>query len=218
MESSATTQEIWNTLNRIAAMHEESEKKRKQFEEEFSATRQKNEEELKALRKEAEERSKAIDKKIAAVSEQIGGIGNKFGHYTEALILPSMDRMLHERFGVQLEHISTRVRRRLGDRMIELDDFGYRNGDVNAAYVVEVKDIVKERHVEQMLRILADFPDFFPEHADKHLYGIIAGIGASDDVKRMIASAGLYYADITDNIFTLVSPPEFAGKDFRKAA
>ncbi len=207
-----TLDDIRSILRDIAIAQREADVRSQQHEEVIKALREENEQRRIA----ADERDKLLDKKIAAVSEQIGGIGNKFGHYTEALILPSMDRMLHERFGGQLEHISTRVRRRLGERMIELDDFGYRNGDINAAYVVEVKDIVKERHVEQMLRILADFPDFFPEHAEKHLYGIIAGIGASDDVQRMIAGAGLYYADITDNIFTLVSPHDFVGKDFRR--
>jgi Protein of unknown function (DUF3782) len=209
-----TFEDIRAILRDIAEMQRQSDLKRQKNDEEIIVLRK----EANERSKEADERSKALDKKIAEVSAQIGGIGNKFGHYTEALILPSMDRVLHERFGVDLEHISTRVRARSGERMIELDAFGYLNGEVNSAYVVEVKDIVKERHVEQMLRILADFPDFFPQHASKHLYGIIAGIGASDDVQRMMSSAGLYYADITDNVFSLASPPDFIGKDFRRVA
>jgi hypothetical protein len=159
---------------------------------------------------------KATDRQLQELGKQIGGLGNKFGYFTEALILPSMERVLHERFGVELEDVSTRHKRQRDGRMIELDAFGYTNGTTNTAYIVEVKDIVRERHVEQALRILAEFADFFPEHRDKHLYGIIAGVEAATDVQRMIASAGLYYADINDNIFRLASPEGFVGKDFRR--
>jgi Protein of unknown function (DUF3782) len=203
------------TDEEIAAFRKEADERKKEADERKKEADERKKE-ADERKKEADERSKALDKQIAEISVQIGGIGNKFGHYTEALILPSMDRVLHERFGVELERIATRERRRNGDRMMELDCFGYKNGIINTAYVVEVKDIVKERHVEQMLKILADFPDFFTEHADKHLYGIIAAIEAPSDVQRMMANAGLYYADITNNIFELVSPPDFVGKDFRR--
>jgi hypothetical protein len=156
------------------------------------------------------------DRFVQELGKQIGGLGNKFGYFTEALILPSMERVLHERFGVDLEDVSTRHKRQRGGRLIELDAFGYTNGSTNTAYIVEVKDIVRERHVEQALRIMEEFPDFFPEHREKHLYGIIAGIEAASDVQHMIAGAGLYYADINDNIFRLASPEGFVGKDFRR--
>lgn len=52
---------------------------------------------------------------------------------------------------------------------LEIDVLAYANGDINAAYVVEVKSHLREEHIEQLLNILRRFAFWFSEHRSKAL-------------------------------------------------
>jgi hypothetical protein len=158
----------------------------------------------------------AFRQQMAELGKQIGGLGNRFGSFTESLILPSMARILYDEFGV--DHVSIRTKAKRNGSSLELDAFGYTNGTKNIAYVVEVKASIRKRDLEQILDILQKFPYYFPDHADKHLYGIIAGLDAPDDVRQMLAQEGIFYADITDDVFRLDTPKEFVPRDFSRIA
>jgi hypothetical protein len=54
------------------------------------------------------ETDRQLSKQIKELSKQIGGLGNKFGSFTEGMALPSMEKLLRQRFG--METIATRVK------------------------------------------------------------------------------------------------------------
>jgi len=126
---------------------------------------------------------KEMSRSVKELGQQIGGLGNKFGSFTEGLALPSMQKILRQRFGV--DTISPSVRLRREGQHLEIDVLAYANGDINAAYVVEVKSHLRETDMEQLLKILERFPAWFPEHRDKALYGIgLLGLGGLSTRKR----------------------------------
>ena len=93
--------------------------------------------ELFTSRKEMRQESKEFtasqqenDRMIKELGKQIGGLGNKFGGFTEGMALPSMTRILQERFGVEV--ISPRVQVRHGSDIMELDVLAYANDTINA--------------------------------------------------------------------------------------
>ncbi|MFM7613552.1 MAG: hypothetical protein ACKO4R_04835, partial [Synechococcales cyanobacterium] len=43
------------------------------------------------------------------LGKQIGGLGAKFGSFTEGLALPSMETILHQQFGMEIISPSVRV-------------------------------------------------------------------------------------------------------------
>ena len=49
-------------------------------------------------------------KQIKETSKQLGGLGNKFGRFTEGMAFPSMEKVLRERF--QMDVFATRVKAR----------------------------------------------------------------------------------------------------------
>ena len=163
---------------------------------------------------ESERKDEAFRLQMAELGKQIGGLGNRFGSFTESLILPSMARILYDEFGV--DHVSIRTKAKREGGSLELDAFGYTNGTKNIAYVVEVKASIRKRDLDQILDILQKFPYYFPDHAKKHLFGIIAGLDAPDDVRQMLAQEGIFYADITDDVFRLDTPKEFVPRDFSR--
>ena len=144
----------------------------------------------------------------------IGDLGNKFGSFAEGMALPSMQKILEESFG--LSNFSSRNRIKKGGEIIEVDALAYANGNTNTAVVVEVKSHLKGKDVEQVLKIMERFFEFFPEHKGKKVYGIVAYIDASEEGKNRALKSGLYLASIHDEIFELKVPATFIPKDFSK--
>lgn len=159
-----------------------------------------------------DQRFKATDRQLKELSKQIGGLGNKFGGFTEGMAFPSLQRILRERF--KMEYVSPRVEVRKNGESIELDVLAYSNEEIKEVYIVEVKSRLREEHLKEILRDLERFPHFFPEHKDKALYGIIAAVDVSEQIKKKVLKSGLYLAVIRDDTFCLDVPADFKPKRF----
>ncbi len=163
--------------------------------------------ELTARQSELAAAQKETDKQIKELGKQIGGLGEKFGSFTEGLALPSMEKILRQRFGMEI--ISPSVRASKGGQNMEIDVLAYTNGNLNTAYIVEVKSHAREDSITQLKTILQRFRFFFPEHQDKKLYGILAAVDMSGQLRQKTLQEGLYVARIHDQIFELDTPEDF---------
>ncbi len=155
-----------------------------------------------------QESRKENDKAMKELRQQIGGIANKFGSFTEGLALPSMTKILTEKFGMTTINPSVRVRDKNGNEQ-EIDVLAYANGEINTAFIVEVKSHLREEGIEQLLKQCRDFPVLFPELAHKKLYGILAAVDASQQLQQKVIAQGLYFAKIHDEQFSLCVPENF---------
>ena len=145
---------------------------------------------------------------IKELSKKIEGIGDKFGYFTEGMALPSMERMVNERFA--MENISPRHRVRRAGREQEYDVLAWANGSVSLAIVVEVKSRVRREAIAQLESQLNTLPEMLPEIASKSRIGILAGVDWDAGVREEAQAAGLYTASIHDEIFALTTPEGFA--------
>ena len=164
--------------------------------------------EIRATSKEVRETSRLVKE----LGQQIGGLGNQFGSFTEGLALPSMQKILRQRFGV--DTISPSVRLTRDGQHLEIDVLAYANGDINAVYVVEVKSHLREKDIEQLLKILERFPVWFPEHRNKALYGILAAVDLPESLIPQVVAQGLYRARIHDDLFEMQVPDDFQPRRF----
>jgi hypothetical protein len=146
------------------------------------------------------------DRQMRELRQQLGGLSDKFGSFTEGLALPSMTKILTQRFGMDV--IAPRVRARNNGHSLELDVLAYSNSG-DAVFVVEVKSHLREDALDQMRRILRDFRDFFPAHRDKKVYGVIAAVDAPEELRKKVLAEGLYLARIHDGQFDLQVPDGF---------
>jgi hypothetical protein len=153
-----------------------------------------------------------IDRQLQENARLIQRLGAKFGSFTEGLALPSMEKILRDRFGMEV--ISPSVRVSKAGKHMELDVLAYANGPVNAAYIVEVKSHAREESIAQLKTLLHRFRDFFPEHRDKQLYGILAAVDLSASLREKALQEGLYVAHIHDEVFTLDIPEDFQPRAF----
>jgi len=172
--------------------------------------------ETERLSQETERRFQETDRYLKELGRQLGDLGNKFGSFTEGMALPSMTRVLQQKFG--MEFISPRALRSHGGEEIEIDVLGYANSKTNRVCVVEVKSHLKDDGVDQLEETLRRFFHFFPEHKGKSLIGILAAVDAPKSVAQRVMKEGIYLARIHDDVFTLTTPKGFKPRDFSKTA
>jgi hypothetical protein len=162
--------------------------------------------------REIKETSQQIKDLGKNLGKQIGGLGAKFGSFTEGLALPLMEAILQQRFGMTV--VTPRVRARQNGSNLEIDVLAYANGQINKAFIVEVKSHPREDAIVQLRTILSRFRTFFPEHGDKELYGVIAAVDWSEAIKNQALKEGFYVARIHDDVFNLEVDDDFQAKAF----
>ncbi|MGI0482961.1 DUF3782 domain-containing protein [Geminocystis sp. CENA526] len=194
-----TADEVWQLLRELIESQKQTELQIK----EVSMQQKKTDEQ----QKKTDEQLKKTDRKIKELGKQIGGLADKFGSFTEGLALPSMEKILRKKLAMEV--ISPRVRVRKNGDEIEIDVLAYSNGDINTAYVVEVKSHAREDSIDQLKNILARFRYFFPEHQNKKVYGILTAVDMSSDVRKKALQEGLYVARIDNDVFKLDIPKNF---------
>jgi hypothetical protein len=167
--------------------------------------------------KETGQQIKATDQQLREMvrdlGRQIGGLGEKFGSFTEGLALPSMTKILTQRF--QMDVIAPRVLARSDGRSMEVDVMAYsERKPENEVFLVEVKSHLREEALEQMRRMLREFHEFFPGHAGKKVYGMLATVDAPAEVREKVLREGIYLARIHDGQFELQVPDDFQPRAF----
>lgn len=208
-----TSEDVWRLLAELTTAQKETDRQLKETDRQLKEVSQQQKEtelllkEVSQQQKENAQQQKETDKQLKELGKQIGGLGAKFGSFTEGLALPSMETILRQRFGMEV--ISPSVRASKEGQHIEIDVLAYSNGELNTAYIVEVKSHVRQEDITQLKSILQRFRRFFPEHKDKKLYGILAAVDLSPELREKILQEGLYVARIHDQVFELDIPDNF---------
>jgi len=162
------------------------------------------------LRAEVAETSRTVRE----LARQIGGLGNKFGTFTEGLMWPSLKRILFDHFDCDTVAPVTIKRRRTDGREMEIDMLGYSNGEANKVVVVEMKSHLTEQDLDQFEENLRRFGEFFPEHRGKSLEGVIAAVGIKEPMTDRVLRRGFHLAKADDEAFALADPEGFVPRRF----
>jgi hypothetical protein len=201
-----TSEDVWRLLAELTTAQKETDRQLKEVSQQQKETELLLKE-VSQQQKENAQQQKETDKQLKELGKQIGGLGAKFGSFTEGLALPSMETILRQRFGMEV--VSPSVRASKEGKHLEIDVLAYTNGELNTAYIVEVKSHAREESITQLKSILQRFRRFFPEHKDKKLYGILAAVDLSPELREKILQEGLYVARIHDQVFELDIPDNF---------
>ena len=210
-EITATQKETAQQIKEVSLQQEKTDRQLK----EVSLQQEKTDQQLKEFSQEIKEFSlqqKKTDRQLKELGKQIGGLGAKFGSFTEGLALPSMQTILQQQLGMEI--ISPSVRASKEGQDLEIDVLAYANGALNTAYIVEVKSHIREESITQLKSILQRFREFFPEHKDKKLYGILAAVHLGKELQKKILEEGLYVARIHGEVFEMDVPKDFRPKTY----
>ena len=203
---STTAEEVWSILRELAKSQQETDRHMRETDRHMQETDRRMQDTDRRMQ-ETDRRIHETDRLIKELGKQIGGLGAKFGSFTEGLALPSMENILRTRFGMEVVSPSVRVSK--GGQHLEIDVLAWANGPINAAYLVEVKSHAREESIGQMKALLTRFRRFFPEHGDKRLYGILAAVDLSAELRERALREGFYVARIHDEVFELDVPADF---------
>ncbi len=158
------------------------------------------------------EGNRETDRQLRELKQQIGGLGEKFGSFTEGMAFPSMRKLLEQRF--HMDVITLWALSRKNGSFLELDVLAYSNSTVNEVYIVEVKSHLRQEGIDQMKKILREFHHFFPGHTGKKVFGILAAVDFPEEVRSKVLREGIYLARIHEDVFDLQVPSDFQPRAF----
>lgn len=129
-----------------------------------------------------------LEQEIAAVNREISNLGGKWGHFVEGIVKPSIEQLFQER-GIKVERSYARVKAsRNGDQM-EIDILAVNGKEV---VLIEVKSSLSVSDIDDFLEEFPRFRKFFPEYADRKIYGAVAGIVIEEGADRYAYKKGLF--------------------------
>ncbi len=156
-----TSEDVWQLLAELTTAQKETDRQLKETDRQLKEVSQQQKETELLLKevsqqqkenaqqiKETDRQQQKTDKQLKELGQQIGGLGAKFGSFTEGLALPSMETILRQRFGMKV--VSPSVRASEDGQNLEIDVLAYTNGELNTAYIVEVKSHAREESITQL--------------------------------------------------------------------
>lgn len=155
---------------------------------------------------------KETSEQIKQVTKQLKKWCNKWGDFVNESEITSLETIIIQTF--KTSTICQFVYKKMNEESIEIDIFSYENNPINTVFIVEVKSHLREDSVNQIEETMKNFPKFFPDHADKKLYGIIACVHAPESIKNVLRKKGIYLAVLHDDIFELYPFKNFTPKDY----
>ena len=156
---------------------------------------------------ETDRQFKEAKEMIIENGKQIGGLGNKFGGYTEAMARPSIRRILEKRFEADFLG-SIRFKSTKETKTLEIDAWGLSRNGTGAAYIVETKSRFRDRHIEQVLQLVERFRYYMSDYEKRAVYPMLAVVEISEEGRRKVWNAGIHLIDINDGVFKYATPPE----------
>ncbi len=201
-------------LNKECA--EQSKKTDKKFEE-VAEQQKETDKKIKEVSEQIKETGKEVKEVVEGLrqvriatennGDQIGGLGNKFGDYTEAMARPAIRRILEERFHA---HYLGPVRFKSTDEVeaVEVDAWGLSRNGTGTAYLVEIKSKFRDEHIEQVWKQVERFRIHYSAIWEQAVYPMLAVVDISEEGREKVWNAGIHLIEIDDGVFQYAKPPE----------
>ena len=170
--------------------------------------------ELTTAQKETErllkEQSQETDRRIREVNKQIGDLGGKWGRFVENMVAPACETLFLKR-GIPVHQVSQRMKKRLNGQTLEIDVLVTNE---NHVLVVEVKSSLGVNDVKDLMDDLKQFREFFPEYAQKQLYGAVAGIEIEEGADKYAYRQGLFVLAQAGEAVSILNNPDFEPRNW----
>jgi hypothetical protein len=149
-----------------------------------------------------------VSKEISQVNKQIGDLGGKWGRFVEKMVAPACETLFLKK-GIPVHQVAQRLKRHLAEKTLEIDVLVTNEAHV---LVVEVKSTLGVTDVKEFIEDLSQFRLFFPEYAQKKLYGAIAGIEIEKGVAKFAYRQGLFVLTQSGETVTILNDDNFQPK------
>ena len=160
-------------------------------------SQEKTEKALRELKKSLKESNRELTKNL---NEANGNFNNKWGKFLENLVKGDLVKLLSER-NIKVDRIQPRLII-CGPTGREIGDFDLVAINGNEIVAIEVKTTLTKEKVEKFIGRLKMFKKYFPEYADKVIYGGVAFLCEPEDEE---ARGAAEYAE-ENGLFVIFSP------------
>jgi hypothetical protein len=228
-----TADDVWRLLAELAEAQKETERRFQATDRKFQETDRKFQEsrqELDRVIKETERRFQETDRKFQEsrqeldrvitetrrdmaesnrqLNQQLGALGGKWGLFVENMVAPACKTLFLDR-GIPVHQVSQRVQKILDGDTLEIDVLVQNQNHILA---VEVKSSLSVDDIKEFVEDLQRFHQFFPEHADRQLYGAVAGIAFDQGADRYAYRQGLFVLAQSGETMQILNDASFEPK------
>ena len=209
-----TADDVWRLLAELTTAQKETERR---FQETERLLKEQSQETDRLLREQSQETDRRIreqsqetDRRIREVNKQIGDLGGKWGRFVENMVAPACETLFLKR-GIPVHQVSQRMKKRLNGQTLEIDVLVTNE---NHVLVVEVKSSLGVNDVKDLMDDLNQFREFFPEYAQKQLYGAVAGIEIEEGADKYAYRQGLFVLAQAGEAVSILNNPDFEPRNW----
>lgn len=217
-----TADDVWRLLAELAEaqketkqMFQETDRRFQETDRRFQETDRKFQESDRKIQESRQELGRVIAETRRDMAEsnrqlnqQLGALGGKWGLFVENMVAPACKTLFLDR-GIPVHRVSQRVQViRDGDTM-EVDVLVQNQNHVLA---VEVRSSLSVDDIKEFVEDLQRFHQFFPEHADRQLYGAVAGIAFDQGADRYAYRQGLFVLAQSGETMQILNDASFEPK------
>ena len=165
--------------------------------------------EMKDFKDEMKDFKDEVKLNIKDLNKKFGEMSRKLGTIVEDLVLPSMPRIIQEKFGFELEEFSINIKFKKEGRNQEFDAVGIYKDFV---FLNSTKTTVREKDVLQLKGHIQDFPFWFPIHKGKKIYGILAGFDIPESMIQLCEKEDFLVMGVGGDLMELLNSKNFMPK------
>lgn len=154
-------------------------------------------------------RFKTTEKLVDKVSRDIGHLGNKFGRFNEAIVIPSLEKLFREKF--HCKKIAPNFKFFMNGDSFEIDMFAI--SDV-AVYVVEIKSNFSGDDLKQLTKQVQKVRKYDKDFPNRAIYGVIVASEYDKEHIDKLYQKGIYFISISDDLVKFELPENFVPKEW----
>ena len=190
LQSKAPTfDDVWRTIQELALMSKETDRKFQETDRLIQETSQQMKETDRQV-KETSLQMKETDKMIKAMSKQLGAHGNRLGEFVQEMVRPAVVRLFRQR------HLPVH---QVMANLVACDDNGQLRAEIDllvinsdTAVAIECKSRLSQDDVNEHLERLAMFKDCFPQYSGFTIFGAVATMVLPQAVGHYAYRKGLF--------------------------
>jgi hypothetical protein len=139
-----------------------------------------------------------------SINRQWGELANRLGTLVVDIVAPNLPRVARDLLGFpQPDLFGVRLRRRVNGDSREYDALLVCPGFV---LINQMKSRLISANVDELLRVLSEFPQVFPEYADRRLIGVLAALYPDQSIVTYATSKGVLVMGMGDETMDVLHP------------
>ncbi len=172
--------------------------------------REKEVQEIWALIRENAEQQKKTDEQLQKTDEKLDKLIGNWGKFVEGLVLPATERLFKER-GIIIKHLFQRAKAKKNGNNMEIDILAV-NGEY--AVLIEAKSILSVADVNDHLKRMKEFKEYFNDYKDKKVLGAVAGVTIEKDVDKYAYKNGFFVIAQSGEAVKFLNDKKFTPKEW----